>query len=157
MILMLIVLGLIPLLPGGLMYLLLVLNDNQLSGLVHVILTLLTLALWGGAAYFAKQRIKNTAKVLLLLHVVPVINLILLGIQEFVLNHYQTNFLGTLTQIYIVPFARICGIITGRLAALLNDPCGGTHWFSATVFATGLWGFLMMLATAFIGCKLNKR
>ena len=138
MIIVIIALGLIPLLPGGLMYLLLVINDNQLSGFMHVILTLLTLALWGAAAYLSIQRFKNAAKVLLLLHVIPALNLVLLGIQEFALNHYLTNFLGTLTQIYILPFARICGIITGRLAALLNDPCSGAHWFGATVFATGL-------------------
>lgn len=157
MIILLITLGLIPLLPGGIMYLLLVINDNQVSGTIHVIITLLTLILWGVPAYIAKRRTNSTAKTILLLHVIPLINLLLLGIQEFVLNHYWTNFLGTLTQIYIFPFARICGILNGRLAALLHDPCGGTHWFGATVFATGLWAFLMMLAAAFIGCKINKK
>ena len=94
---------------------------------------------------------------MLCLHVIPIINLLLLGIQEFILNSYWTNLVGTLTQIYILPFARICFIIVGRLGALLHDPCGGAHWFASTVFACGLWAFLMMVAAAFVGCKLNKK
>ena len=151
-----IALGLIPFVPGGLLYLLLAINDNQIPWLIHILLALLTLILWGATAFITKLYLKSTAKVMLLIHIIPLVNLVLLGIQEFALHRYWANFIGTLTQIYIVPFARISGMISGRLAALFHDPCGGVHGFGATVFAIGLEGFLMMLAAAFVGCKLNN-
>ena len=149
--------GLFPLIPGGLMYLFFVVFNHRIPDIAYYILALLTLLLWGWLTHFAKRYIKSTVKLLLCLHVIPLLNLLLLGIQEFIANSYWTNFIGTLTQIYIFPCIKICSFIAGRLGALLNEPCGGIHWAGSTVFAMGFWSVLLMLAAAFLGCKIYKK
>lgn len=143
MIVVLITLGLIPFALGGLLQWILTLNNFLLAPAALLIFSLITLLIWGVLAYLIKPYIKCTKKVMLGLHVVPLIMLLLNGIQGQILHQYWPNFFGLLTQIYYLPLVRIGSLLTG--------------WFGTNMFIICLVSFLLMVFAAFAGCKLNKK
>lgn len=143
MIVVLIAIGLIPFALGGLLQWILSLNDFLLAPAVLIVISLVTLLVWGVLAYLIKPYIKSTTKVMQGMHVIPLIVLLLHGIQGPILHQYWPNFFGLLTQIYYLPLVRIGSLLTS--------------WFGTTMFITCLVSFLLMVLSAFVGCKLNKK
>lgn len=143
MIVILIALGLIPFALGGLLQWILTLNNFLLSPTIPIVISLVTLLLWAALAYLIKPYIKSTSKVMLGMHVIPLIVLLLHGIQGPILHQYWPNFFGLLTQIYYLPLVRIGSLLTG--------------WMGATMFLICCVSFLLMVLAAFVGCKLNKK
>ena len=143
MIVVLIAIGLIPFALGGLLQWILSLNNFLLAPAGLIVISLVTLLIWGILAYLIKPYIKSTTKVMLGMHVIPLIVLLLHGIQGPILHQYWPNFFGLLTQIYYLPLVRIGSLLTS--------------WFGTTVFITCLVSFLLMVLSAFVGCKLNKK
>lgn len=143
MIVVLIALGLIPFALGGLLQWILSLNNFLLAPPILIVISLVTLLIWGVLAYLIKPYIKSTTKVMLGMHVIPLIVLLLHGIQGPILHQYWPNFFGLLTQIYYLPLVRIGSLLTS--------------WFGTTMFITCLVSFLLMVLSTFVGCKLNKK
>jgi len=143
MIVVLIAIGLIPFALGGLLQWILSLNNFLLAPASLIVISLVTLLIWGILAYLIKPYIKSTTKVMLGMHVIPLIVLLLHGIQGPILHQYWPNFFGLLTQIYYLPLVRIGSLLTS--------------WFGTTMFITCLVSFLLMVLSAFVGCKLNKK
>ncbi|MBQ5931579.1 MAG: hypothetical protein IIX00_04900, partial [Tidjanibacter sp.] len=102
----LIALGLIPFALGGLLQWILTLNNFLLAPTTLLIISLVTLLIWGVLAYLIKPYIKSTKNVMLGLHAVPLIMLLLNGIQGPILHQYWPNLFGLLTQIYYLPLVR---------------------------------------------------
>ena len=143
MVVVLIALGLIPFALGGLLQWILSLNNFLLAPAVLIVISLVTLLIWGVLAYLIKPYIKSTSKVMLGMHVIPLLVLLLHGIQGPVLHQYWPNFLGLLTQIYYLPLVRIASILTS--------------WMGTSMFLICLVSFLLMVGVSFAGCKLNKK
>ena len=143
MVIVLIALGLIPFALGGLLQWILTLNNFLLAPATLLIISLVTLLIWGVLAYLIKPYIKSTKNVMLGLHAVPLIILLLNGIQGPILHQYWPNLFGLLTQIYYLPLVRIGSLLTA--------------WFGTNMFIICLVSFLLMVLTAFAGCKLNKK
>ncbi len=143
MVVILIALGLIPLALGGLLQWILSLNNFLLAPAILIVISLVTLLIWGVLAYLIKPYIKSTTKIMLGMHVIPLLMLLLHGIQGPILHQYWPNFFGLLTQIYYLPLVHIGSLLTS--------------WFGTTMFLICLVSFLLMVLTAFAGCKLNKK
>ena len=77
------------------------------------------------------------------MHVIPLLVLLLHGIQGPILHQYWPNFLGLLTQIYYLPLVRIGSLLTS--------------WMGTSMFLICLVSFLLMVGVSFAGCKLNKK
>lgn len=143
MTILLIVLGLLPFALGGLTNWLMVANSYMLPPALLLVISLIALLFWAVLAYVTKKYIRDTKKVMLCLHVVPLIMLLLLGIQELLLHQYWTNFFGMLTQLYYLPLLRLGTILIG--------------WLSASLFPIYCVAFLLMAVAAFAGCKLQRK
>ena len=83
-----IALGLIPFALGGLLQWILSLNNLLLAPAVLIVISLVTLLIWGVLAYLIKPYIKSTTKVMLGMHVIPLLMLLMHGIQGLVLHQY---------------------------------------------------------------------
>lgn len=139
----LIALGLLPFAFGGLLQWILSMNSYWLPDFVIIPINILFLLLWAALAYLMKPYIKDIKRVLLGLHVIPLVILLLLGIQGLILHQYWPNFFGQLTQIYYLPLVRIGSLLIG--------------WLGTSVFFFFFVAFLLMVLAAFVGCKLRRK
>lgn len=133
-------LGLIPLVAGGIMNWWMLTNPDALPPFFLIALGLLTS--WAVIAYFMMQKLQSEKRVVLSLNSVAFAVLILLGIQEFALHAYWTNFVGAWTQYFYLPVLRLGFTFTS--------------WTPSMFFAYAA-AFLLMLGASVVGCKFKRK
>ena len=131
--------GFIPYVLGGIMNRYMMSNPDTVPP--FLLITIITLLIWIGVAFFAQPYAKSIKHILMYQNTIGLINLILLGIQELILKHYWLNTLGSWTQFYYLP--------------LLNIGFTLSPW-SHTVFTAYCMAFLLMIMASWIGCKLRR-
>ena len=103
-------------------------------------ISLLFLLAFMTMAFIGNSCIHNTRVVLVSLNLIPLLVLVLIGIQELILHQYWNNMVGTLSQLYYLP--------------LLHLGFQLTFW-SPHVFAAYSACFIMLLLISWLGCKLQ--
>lgn len=132
-----IIIGFIPFLIGGILNGIMLKAPTILPPLL--LIGILYLLLWGFGANRLRPHSKNTLTLLVCMNAPAGIVLILLGIQEILLGQYFSNAVGLWTQYFYLP--------------LLSIGYQLTFW-STSAFAAYCASFLLMIVTAFIGCRV---
>ena len=136
----LICLGALPLAVGGIMNWAMLSLQTWLPP--FLLISLLFLLVWGLIAFLARPHVKHSAAVILPLNLIPLLVLLLLGVQELILHAYWLNPVGRWTQYYYLPLLRPGFLLTSGMSS---------------VFAAYCAAFLLMLAASALGCMLRKR
>lgn len=135
----LIVLGALPLPLGYLMSWMMTQNPDL--RLPYTLISVGFLLLWGVISFVARSFVKDSRKVVLFLHLFPLLDLLLLGIQELILHAYWRGLVGSLSQFFYLP--------------LLSLGYRLTTW-SHTTFSAYCAAFLLMAAVSALGCWLRR-
>lgn len=133
------IVGLLPFAVGGLLNWLMLSYPSFTPP--FILIAIVFLCLWGGAAYILKRTTMHTAVLVCLMNLPAFVVLILLGVQELILHSYWLNFVGLWTQYFYLPTLTIGYKLTA---------------FSSSVFAAYCASFVLMVAVSAIGCKLRK-
>ena len=133
-----IVLGLIPLVLGG------ILNWISLNTswwyLGFVFMSILMLAVWIMLAYYMRPRLKDTFNTVILLNLFAVIFIILFAVQCMSSNEFIPGTIGRWPQLFFLPLTFFGGILTG-----------------GSLFLSNVVGFLIMLLLSYFGCILSEK
>ena len=136
-----IVLGLIPLVLGG------ILNWIALNStwyfFAFIFMGPLMFALWIALSYHMRPRLKDTFNTVILLNLFAIIFIILFTVQHFVLHEYLPNIIGRWPQLFFLPLTLFGGMLTGGS--------------SDAVFYSNLVSFFIMILASVIGCTLRKK
>lgn len=106
------------------------------------LIALAVLLLWGTLAFLLNGQGRKTKKVMLFLHAIAAADLLLVAIQELIVHGYFVNSIGLWTQYFFLP--------------LLWLGFGVTGW-SAFVFPAYAASFCLLLAAAYLGCKIREK
>ena len=140
MIVVFIAIGALPFVVGGMQNWYMLNNADTL--LPYSLISLFFLFIWGCIAFLLNGRRQQTKIVVVFLNLIALLDLLLVGIQELILQHYWTSIVGTWSQYFYLP--------------LLNLGFRLTNW-SHIVFPAYAASFLLMLGVSFIGCKLREK
>lgn len=119
------------------------------SGLILSVIEVGLLFLWGWLAYRASSPEKNSVVQALLLCSFGLLLLVLALYQELVMGQYWKNFIGSVTQIYFVPFLTIAAAALTSLVRLFLPT--DQVW----PFYVAIWG--CMFAVSYAGCFIKSR
>ena len=144
---MLVIIGLIPL-PLGFLQNHIMMVANRLPPLL--IISIAMLIIWFSISMLSKKYIKTKLETMILLNAMAIIALILNLFQEYVIGHYFMNFIGTVTQLFFLPFLSLGFALTSGISNLLS----GTIY--TTTFAY-IAVFVCMLLVSYLGRLAGER
>lgn len=130
--------GAIPFVLGGIQNKLMMVLSYEV--LPFYLLAALFWLFWGVLAFFFYQKVKNTKTIVVLLNAVAAVDLLLLGIQEFIVQAYWMNVVGSWSQLFYLPLIKV-----GFTLA---------NW-SHTMFTAYVVSFILMVAASILGCKIS--
>lgn len=131
------ILGLTGLLPFFLGF---YIDSRQLTP-IPFLLSLLFLLIPACIAFLANRVVDSPKAVVTAINLAAGLDLLLVGIQELILGRYWAGWFGIATQLYYLP-------VLGLGFSL-------SPWMH-TLFSAYLTGFLLMAASSYVGCRLQK-
>ena len=140
MIVLYIALGALPFALGGLLNWYMVTMDGAF--LLLGICSAFFLVLWGLLGFLLNWRHDQTKRIMLFLHLVPLLMLILVAVQELIIGSYWNSLVGIWSQYFYLPMMGIGFLLTG---------------WAQSVFPAYVVCFLLMVGTAFVGASLRER
>ena len=135
-----VLLGLIPFVFGGFMNWYMMEYMDKLPP--YLLISIAVLVIWVAIAFAMKCLLRDSKKVILGLNSVPLLVMVLFGIQDLVLGAFWMNPLGQWTQYYYLP--------------LMNLGYRLTTW-SSRMTTTVAASFLLLVAASVLGCRLEKK
>lgn len=144
MTLFLIALGALPFLLGGLLYQYMYMAGSQTANWFFSLAAFLLLAVWFTAAFAARRSGAGTGKVMVCLNLIPLLDLLLVAVQELVLGSFWPNAAGTWSSLFFLP--------------MLDLAFALTYWYwSGVMFFIYLASFLLPAAASLAGCALGRK